>query len=381
MTPLLPLRRALLVASALAAAAAVLAGLSRLGWRPPVGEAHAADHGALLVVGVFATVIALERAVALGAAWAYAAPVLSGAGAVLRLAAGHEPGLLGPATDAALAGTAALVAVNVAIVHRQRASFTVLMLLGSVTLAAATWRWRQGAPAFAVTPAWMAFFVATIAAERVELARLARPPRAAAHALIALGVVASGAALVATDHSTDHPIAHPRVALRVLGVALAGIAAWQLVFDLARRTIRQPGLPRFAAVGVLAGAGWLGVAGLDLALTGLVPVGPDLDATAHAVFVGFVLSMVFAHAPIILPAVARVRIAFHPALYVPLAVLHASLASRLAGDWLGDAALRRVGGLGNALALVLFAVTVIAASRRAGRLTARPAPARGSVGR
>lgn len=372
MTPLLPLRRALLVASALAAAAAVLAGLSRLGWRPPVGAAHAADHGALLVVGVFATVIALERAVALGAAWAYAAPALSGAGAVLRLAAGHEPGLLGVATDAALAGTAALVVVNAAIVRRQRASFTVLMLLGSVTLAAATWRWRQGAPAFAVTPAWMAFFVATIAAERVELARLARPPRAAAHALIALGVVASGAALVAIDHSI--------AALRVLGVALAGIAAWQLAFDLARRTIRQPGLPRFAAAGVLAGAGWLGVAGLDLALTGLVPVGPDLDATAHAVFVGFVLSMVFAHAPIILPAVARVRVAFHPALYLPLAVLHASLAARLAGDWLGDAALRRAGGLGNALALLLFAVTVIAASRRAGRLAARPAPARGSVG-
>ena len=79
---------------------------------------------------------------------------------------------------------------------------------------------------------------------------------------------------------------------------LIAIGAWELRFDLARRTVARPGLPRFAALGVLAGAAWLVVAGVLLVRHGLPPAGPMYDAVLHAVFVGFVLSMVFAHAPI-----------------------------------------------------------------------------------
>jgi len=77
------------------------------------------------------------------------------------------------------------------------------------------------------------------------------------------------------------------------------------------------------------------------------------------VFVGFVLSMVFAHAPIILPAVARVEVPFHPALYAPLALLHVGLLVRLAGDASGVFALRRAGGLMNALSLAALALAVL----------------------
>jgi hypothetical protein len=60
--------------------------------------------------------------------------------------------------------------------------------------------------------------------------------------------------------------------------------------------------------------------------------------------------MVFGHAPVILPAVLRVRFPYHAALYVPLALLHVSLAVRVflsseAGAW------------GNAAAIVLFIAT------------------------
>lgn len=43
--------------------------------------------------------------------------------------------------------------------------------------------------------------------------------------------------------------------------------------------------------------------------------------------------MVFGHAAIIFPAVLKVKIPYHPAFYVPLALLHASLALRVAGAW------------------------------------------------
>ena len=40
--------------------------------------------------------------------------------------------------------------------------------------------------------------------------------------------------------------------------------------------------------------------------------------------------MVFGHAPIIFPAVLRVAVPYHATFYLPLALLHASLAVRLA---------------------------------------------------
>jgi hypothetical protein len=81
------------------------------------------------VLGTFGTVIALERAVALGRPWAYVAPVLGAVGAVATLAG------IAWSPWAATASALALVALNAAIVRRQAAAFTWLMLLGSAVLA------------------------------------------------------------------------------------------------------------------------------------------------------------------------------------------------------------------------------------------------------
>lgn len=346
-------RRALLVAAAAAAGAAVWGGLARIGL--PLGSgAPVALHGPLFVFGTFVTVIALERAVALGSGWSYAAPLLSVAGAVALLA-----GAPGTGRALALAAALALVAVNVAIVARQRAAFTGLMLLGSATLAAGAAAWAAGRPLFDLAPAWIGFFVLTIAAERLELSRLAPTPRWAVATLVALATamavsVAAGVAGVAATH-------------RAFGGALALVGLWQLRFDLARRTLRRPGLPRYVAAGVLAGAAWLLVAGVLVAAEPLPPAGPRYDAALHAVLVGYVLSMVFAHAPIVLPAVARLELPFHPALYVPLAILHAGLVARVAGDLAGALDLRQAGGALNAAALVVFALTVVWTRRLAPR--------------
>ena len=335
----------MLLVVAVIAAAAVLAGLARVGFDIPVARYHTADHGPLLVLGVFGTVIALERAVAVGRGFAYLAPAAACVGAGAQwLGSGVVAGV------AAVAGALGLVVVNVVIVRRQSAAFTWLMLLGSLTLLVASAAWATGAPVFAVAPAWMAFFVQTIVAERLEMSRLVRTPNWATGALAALSVALAVLSVAA--------IGWPALPLRGAGVALALVGLWQLRFDLGRRTVRTSGLPRFAAVGVLAGAAWLVVAGVALVAGGLPTAGPARDAVLHAVFVGFVLSMVFAHAPIILPAVARIDLPFHPVLYVPLGVLHLSLATRVLGDWSGVAAARSAGALGNALALALFALSV-----------------------
>jgi hypothetical protein len=312
-------------------------------------------HGPLFVLGVFGTVIGLERAVALGQTWAYAAPGL-GATAALALLAGSAP--LG--AFLALGSALALLLVNIAVVRRQSAAFTWIMLLGSALLVLGCSAWATGRAIFQVIPSWTAFFVLTIVAERLELSRLAPRPRwatAAVTALCALTSVATVAALAAGG-----PWLH------VNGALCALIATWLFRFDLARRTIQTRGLPRFAGLGVLSGAAWLLLSGATQAVVGLPPAGPLYDAVLHGIFVGFVLSMVLAHAPIILPAVAGVRLPFHPAMYLPLGVLHIGLVIRILGDFAASAELRRYGGLGNALALVLFAfVIVLTRLGRAGR--------------
>jgi hypothetical protein len=97
------------------------------------------------------------------------------------------------------------------------------------------------------------------------------------------------------------------------------------------------------------------------------------DAAVHAIAIGFVLSMIFGHAPIILPAVTGLRLRLTGAAYVPLAILHASVALRLAGDMAGWAELRAASGLVTVVALAGYAGTLAITSR--GRPEkARPSP-------
>lgn len=343
------MRRALLVATAAVALTGVLAGLARTGVHVGWGPSHAWEHGPLMVVGVFGTVIALERTVALAQSWAFAAPV-TGAVAAFATLSGMAWG-----PWAAVLSAASLLAINAEIVRRQSLAFTWMMLAGSVVLLLGNLAWALGRPLFQVAPAWMGFFVLTIVAERLELSRLApTPPRARQ----AIALLASFFALAAST-SPVFGLLSPRA----FGASMAAMAVWQLRFDLARRTVKMTGLPRFSAVGVLVAALWMLGSGLLITITGLPAAGPLYDAILHGVFVGYVLSMVFAHAPIILPAVARLRLPFHTALYVPLASLHASLLLRVGGDLFANATMRSAGSVGNALSLALFAAAVLHARR------------------
>ncbi|MFO0643414.1 MAG: hypothetical protein U0183_29575 [Polyangiaceae bacterium] len=346
---------------------AVLAGLARAGIVTPLGSAVAIHHGPLFVVGVFGTLIALERAVALGSRWGYAVPVGGLLFVVVLTGGSRAAGVLG------VLACAGQVALNVAVLRRQPAAFTWLMVAASVSLTLGTLAWAVSRSIDSALCAWLVYFVGTIAAERLELSRLAPPSSHANSALVVLvGAAAFTSSLV---------VYSPELLTRVTGALLAGVGAWQLRHDIARRTVSLEGLPKFAAVGILSGASWLVFGGGCLVLVGLPAAGPSRDATIHAVLVGYVLSMVLAHAPIVLPAVARVTFRYRAALFAPLALLHVTLALRIVGDLGGVASLRTWGTLGNALALAAFVLASVWSSIVAPR-TPPPAPeTRGSVSR
>ncbi len=139
-------------------------------------------------------------------------------------------------------------------------------------------------------------------------------------------------------------------------------------FDLARRTVRQAGLTRFIALCLLPGYAWLAFAGvlwvLEAARFG---GGPWYDAMLHSVLVGYVFSMVFGHAPLILPAVTGRALPYHPRFYLHLVLLHAALVLRVAGDLALWPAGRQWGGLLNVAAILLFVASSAAAVAGAAR--------------
>ena len=110
---------------------------------------------------------------------------------------------------------------------------------------------------------------------------------------------------------------------------------------------------------LVAGGLWLAV--------GHEPAGVFYDAMLHAVFVGFVMAMIFGHAPVILPSVLGIPLQFHPSFSLPLAVLHASMLVRVASDLAVAPAIARWGGLLNAAAILLFGLTMVRAVRAAHR--------------
>ena len=329
--------------------AGVAGGLLRLGVPVGMGVARALAHGALMI-GSLGCVIGLERAVAFGGAPALAVPLAAALG-TLALLAGWPAG----AGVLLLVASGLLVALSTAIVRRQAAPHTVLL-----TLAAGGWvvgnaLFVAAAPAMVVVAWWFAFLVLTVAAERLELTRL-MPRRRGAGVLFAVAAALLLAGAILT-------IASERDGSVVYGGGLVAMSLWLATFDLARRTLRTEGFARYSACALIAGYAWLAIGGL--AWIALPWVAAARDTALHAVALGFVVSMIFAHAPLMVPVILRMRMRYTPAVYLPLGLLHASLALRL-GAGAFDAHLRQWGGVLNAAAMILFALTVAYGARQKG---------------
>jgi hypothetical protein len=160
----------------------------------------------------------------------------------------------------------------------------------------------------------------------------------------------------------------------VAGLGLAVLATWGARHDVARRTVKVPGLTRYMAVCLLAGYAWLLVGGVVWLAAGDLGASPGVyDAGLHAVFLGFVMSMIFAHAPVIVPSVLRVRLPYRRSFYAHVVLLHAGLVLRVAcGDRLGNDVAWQVGGVVTEVAVLLFIALSAAAVLRARRGTDRP---------
>ncbi len=320
----------------------------------------AADHGPLMIFGFVGGAIGLERTVAVRTRWAWAGPVCSALGVVTLLA-----GLPVAVPALLFTGSFLLLGLVYATVHRRQATAAVIaQAAGVIGAVSATLLWGFGDGGFAAAmPPAVVFVVATIIGERLELARIpvtAGNPEPLITGLV-LALAAAGILFVAAPE-----VGHP-----LMGLLLVAVAVVTARVDVARRLVRAQGLPRFSAVCMLAGYLWLGLAGLLWVAFPRTTTGFLYDAAVHAVFLGFVISMIFAHAPIILTAVIRRPLPYHPVMYVPVALLHGGLALRLLGDAREAVPLWQAGGVINVLAVLTFLLTGVTLSVRASRRRAR----------
>jgi hypothetical protein len=237
-----------------------------------------------------------------------------------------------------------------------RVPWVAIQLVGAGSFAVGSALFAKGTAIPSALPWWTAFLVLTIAGERLELSRILEPPRAARRLLAGVvGLLVFGVGISAL---------HPASGARIVGLAWLGIVLWFARFDLARRSLRRAGLPRFMAVALLSGYVWLAISGVLALCFGAPQVGLEYDAILHTLLLGFVFAMIFGHAPAIFPAILGIPIRFRRRFYLHLALLHVGLATRVIGDLAAWSEVRRVGGLLNAVAIVLFLINTASSLER-----------------
>ncbi len=141
----------------------------------------------------------------------------------------------------------------------------------------------------------------------------------------------------------------------LVGLSLFLIALWSFKYDIVSRNVFiTRGVTRFMAVNLLLGYLWLIITAPAWIFQW------NYDLMLHGILLGFVFSMIFAHAPIIFPTILGRTRRYNPILYIPVVLFHAGLIWRFFADI-------RWGSLLVALSIVmyflLFQATVFSESR------------------
>jgi hypothetical protein len=314
-------------------------------------------HGPLMICGFLGTLICLERAVALAARspWSLMVPGVNAAGALALLLTGDTV----LAKLLLITGSLGLLALYGYLLKLHPLRYMVVMTLGALCLLLGNSLWLAGQPIFQVVHLWTAFLILTIVGERLELSRVRQlTPAIEFSLLLAVTIYLAGVLITLANLSTG---------TRLLGAGALLMAAWLLRYDIARRTIRGSGLARYIAACLLAGYVWLAVGGMIALWKGALYAGPDYSSMLHAFLLGFVFSMIFGHAPIILPAVTGLRLNYHPIFYLHLVLLHITLIYRIYSQMALDFVAIQWGGLLNAITVLLFLAMTAFALLRSNR--------------
>jgi hypothetical protein len=320
---------------------AIWGGWLRMGWSMPT-TAAAAQHGALMVDSFLASLIFLERAVTFKNKWVLLLPTVNAASVFFFL---FQQPVVGQ--WCLVFGSFGFVLMCTYFIYQYKELYYYVFLGGALALFTGNLLLVQTASYLHVVKWWMTFLLFTIVAERLELSRfLAVTKWKRAWLVSALAITFLSLFIPATFSGEI-----------IFAASLLPTALWLLKYDMARRAVKVPGQHRYSALLLITGYVWLLITAL---LTfSKAHIAFAYDAVLHSFFIGFVFSMIFSHAPIILPAVLKWPIKIYkPVLYLWFGLLQASLILRVVGDLFQNLILRKWGGLLNGITMLLFFVTI-----------------------
>lgn len=308
-----------------------------------------AFHGVLMVSGFLGTLIILERSSALEWTPGYFLALLSGLGAfIVGTGWGIEAGMV----MIILAGMG-LLSMYVFILSMQPTWHSLIMALGGILWFFGDIFWLQAYPFAYTANLWAGFLILTVVGERIELSRMVQTSDKKRGQAGVLSIIFMVGLLIHVVWTYTGVI--------IAASSLSILAVWLLKNDLARFTIKQTGLPKYMAFCLLSGFVWLIVGSVISVLYLKFPDHLYYDAYLHSFFLGFIFSMVFAHAPVIFPSLTGWQVGYYDRFYVHYLLLQISLVIRLAGDFMSDSMIRELGGVLNGLAIVIFLANMIVA--------------------
>jgi hypothetical protein len=321
---------------------AIWSGWIRIGWNFPITNV-AAQHGALMVNSFLASLIFLERTVTFRNKWILLLPFVNALSVVAF--AFNLPVL---AQLVFIACSCGFVVMCAYFIYRYKETYYFIFLVGAFCLLVGNViLYKTNFYPSAVTW-WIGFLLFTIVAERLELSRFLNLSNFKRNLLWgSLGLVLI--ALILPFHLQGNI---------VLAVSIATTALWLLKYDMARHSIKVKGQHRYSGLLLIVGYVWLLITPVLLIVQDRFVFG--YDAVLHSFFIGFIFSMIFSHAVIILSAVTKLTVKlYHPFLYVWFGLLQVSLIIRIVADLFEDVLCRKIGGMVNGLSILLFFVSIV----------------------
>lgn len=336
--------------------AGLWAGLIRIGWNLPVAP-MAVHHGAIMVGGFLATLIALEKAIPLKRNLLLVIPLISALSLVMILPGYFQTGLV-----FLLVGSIGLFSIQAYYWYKYPRDLSVaLMVMGACCLVVGNAMLIQKQFYPSAFPWWMGFLLLTITGERLELSKFLPVSKYNKYFLLSfLFLFIVG--IIIPFHGAGKYFS---------GAALICISVWMLKHDVISIGLKKDGLTRFSSTALLLANVWLFIEGaLMIAL-------PDsmfsYDILVHSFFIGYAFAMIFAHGPIILPGVLGITLKpYHPILYAWLFLVQGSLLLRVFSDAISNLEARELSGIFLALGIILYFITLVVLVIRS-RYYAKPA--------
>lgn len=303
-----------------------------MGVLPQLLQHAVQHHGALMVVGFLAALIAAERAIALNNLFMNVASILFSCGGLL-LALGFEL-----VTDVLWTGgvLSFVMWTGWMWLNFPKNFSNLFFTFAAVLLLVGVALFIRGLPSAWYGLAWAGFFVAFIVGERMDMMKIVNA-RPTSYVVAGLSVPT---ALVGLAFVSKNLIAAS------FGLLLFSAAR----HDVALRLFRRTGFSRYLAFGLGTAYAWLAMSIVLWSLSS------SLDTILHSVFLGFVATMVFTHAPIILPAILKTKHMYSPYLYVPFFMLQAATAMRIFSAAMLNVGMWSLSGIVTVISVIAFLI-------------------------